>query len=71
MAGAYLFHVVQNHPSVDGNKRAGALAARVFLLMNDAKFDPTELDYGDLVLAVAPGRADKAACIAFFKQHVK
>ena len=31
MAAAYLFHIVQNHPFVDGNKRAGAAAAVVFL----------------------------------------
>jgi death-on-curing protein len=40
MAAALLFHIVQNHPFVDGNKRAGAAAARVFVLMNDAAFDP-------------------------------
>jgi death on curing protein len=71
MAGAYLFHLVQNHPFIDGNKRTGALVARVFLLMNGAKFDPSEQEYGDLVLAVASGRTDKAACIAFFHQHVR
>jgi death on curing protein len=27
MAAAYLFHIVSNHPFVDGNKRAGVLAA--------------------------------------------
>ena len=35
MAAAYLFHLVQNHPFVDGNKRVGAVAAVVFLLTND------------------------------------
>jgi len=27
MAGAYLFHIIRNHPFVDGNKRTGAIAA--------------------------------------------
>jgi death on curing protein len=27
MASAYLFHVVQNHPFLDGNKRVGTAAA--------------------------------------------
>jgi death-on-curing protein len=35
MAAAYLFHICQNHPFVDGNKRAGANAAITFLLIND------------------------------------
>ncbi len=34
MAAAYLFHIVSNHPFVDGNKRAGLLAAQVFLDVN-------------------------------------
>jgi death on curing protein len=34
MASAYLFHLAQNHPFIDGNKRVGANAAIAFLLMN-------------------------------------
>jgi death-on-curing protein len=69
MAAAYAFHIVSNHPFVDGNKRAGAVAARVFLLLNDANFDPTEEAYGDLILAIASGQATKDDAIAFFRQH--
>jgi death-on-curing protein len=71
MGAAYLFHLTSNHPFIDGNKRIGAAAARVFLLMNDAEFDPDEQSYGDLVLDLAAGKLDKADVIAFFKQHVK
>src|SRR5258708_34604682 len=39
MAAAYLFHLCQNHPFIDGNKRVGANAAITFLLMND--WEPT------------------------------
>ncbi|MFN9295232.1 MAG: type II toxin-antitoxin system death-on-curing family toxin [Planctomyces sp.] len=35
MAAAYLYHIVQNHPFIDGNKRTGAAAAIIFLSMND------------------------------------
>ncbi len=35
MAAAYLSHLVQNHPFIDGNKRAGTVAALVFLDIND------------------------------------
>jgi len=34
MAAAYLFHITQNHPFVDGNKRTGAVASLVFLSLN-------------------------------------
>ncbi len=43
MAAAYLFHIVSNHPFVDGNKRAGMLAAVVFLDVNGITIDhPSE-----------------------------
>src|SRR5579864_1839590 len=41
MAAAYLFHICQNHPFVDGNKR-GANAAITFLLINDWEVDLSE-----------------------------
>jgi len=34
MAAAYAFHICQNHPFVDGNKRMALAAALVFLEMN-------------------------------------
>lgn len=45
MAAAYLLHLCQNHPFVDGNKRVGANAAITFLLINDwdATFSAEEL----------------------------
>ena len=33
MAAAHLFHLVQNHPFVDGNKLVGAAVAYVFLAL--------------------------------------
>ena len=33
MAAAYLFHIVRDHPFIDGNKRTGAVAAVVFLMI--------------------------------------
>jgi len=61
MAAAYLFHIVKNHPFVDGNKRAGMLAAVVFLDVNGISIDrPSEALY-ELTMGVAEGRIDKAA----------
>ncbi len=59
MAAAYLFHIVRNHPFVDGNKRAGLGAALAFLDGNGVSIDrPTPLLY-DATIAVAEGRLDK------------
>ncbi|MBE0585562.1 MAG: type II toxin-antitoxin system death-on-curing family toxin [Desulfofustis sp.] len=60
MAAAYLFHLVKNHPFLDGNKRVGAVAALVFLLLNGHCFDAPEEDFTEMVLSVARGEIDKA-----------
>jgi death-on-curing protein len=71
MAAAYLFHLCQNHPFVDGNKRTGANAAITFLLMND--WEPTfeDPELVDLVLSVASGKLRKPALIAAFESRCK
>jgi death-on-curing protein len=70
MATAYLFHLVKNHPFVDGNKRVGAVAAVVFLALNDLALDAPVSEFEELVLAVAQGQADKQAIAQFFREHV-
>jgi death-on-curing protein len=70
MATAYLFHLVKNHPFVDGNKRVGAVAAVVFLALNDLTLDAPVSEFEELVLAVAQGQADKQAIAQFFREHV-
>lgn len=69
MAAAYLFHIVQNHPFIDGNKRAGAVTADVFMTMNDLQLTATEDEYAELVLAVARGELGKSAVAEFFRTH--
>ncbi len=67
MAAAYLFHLVMNHPFVDGNKRVGAVAARTFLTLNGWRLDLPPDELYDLVIAVTEGRADKSAVAATFR----
>ncbi len=71
MAAAYLFHIVQNHPFVDGNKRTGAVAALVFLALNDVVIDVEEDVFESVVWAVARGEAAKATVSEFFRKHAK
>jgi death-on-curing protein len=67
MAAAYLYHLVLDHPFVDGNKRVGLHAAYVFLRLNgwDMVVDPSSLY--DLVIGVAEGRVDKTAIASVFR----
>jgi death-on-curing protein len=69
MAAAYLFHIVRNHPFVDGNKRVGAVAAYVFLMLNDTRLTADNDAYADLVLSVACGNTSKSAVAEFFRKH--
>lgn len=68
MAAAYLFHLVQNHPFVDGNKRTGLLSALVFLALNGVVLDQATPVLYDLTMAVAEGRLDKSAIAATLRQ---
>lgn len=71
MAAAYLFHLSQNHPFMDGNKRVGANAAITFLLMNN--WEPTfgEDELVDLVLSVASSGLSKARLIEVFESRCR
>ena len=71
MAAAYLFHLVKNHPFVDGNKRVGAVTALIFLYLNGFDFDAPENDLAEMVLAVARGDIDKADVAVFIRRHTR
>ena len=60
MAAAYLFHLVSNHPFVDGNKRVGAVAALIFMELNGLAASPPQKELYEAVMAVARGELDKA-----------
>ena len=69
MAAAYLFHVVRNHPFLDGNKRTGAVAAVVFLIINGIELQADEESFEKLVRSVAEGKTDKAKIAEFFRNN--
>ena len=69
MAAAYLFHILCNHPFIDGNKRTGAVSAFVFLALNGIELRADELVFEKLVLDVANGKADKTMIADFIKKH--
>ncbi|MEK6257349.1 MAG: type II toxin-antitoxin system death-on-curing family toxin [Planctomycetota bacterium] len=69
MAAAYLFHLVENHPFLDGNKRVGTAAAIVFLKINGLSIKVTDEEMTNFVLEVAQGRIDKSAIAEFLRSH--
>ena len=69
MAAAYLFHLVQNHPFLDGNKRIGLAAALAFLGLNDLVLETSELELTELVMGVARGERSKSEVAVYFEHH--
>ena len=54
-AAALLQSIVAGHPLVDGNKRLGWIAIRMFYRLNDADLRPTPDEAFGLVVSVASG----------------
>jgi len=69
MAAAYLFHITQNHPFVDGNKRTGAVASLVFLSLNGVEIKAAENKFENTVLSVAEGKINNKAVVAKFLRN--
>jgi death on curing protein len=59
MAAAHAFHICQNHPFFDGNKRVGLASALVFLDLNGIQLDDQEGKLYDLMMGVAKGETGK------------
>jgi death on curing protein len=59
MAAAYAFHIAQNQPFVDGNKRTGLAAALVFLDVNNTVVTDPDGRLYQAMLDLADHRLDK------------
>lgn len=71
IAAAYAFHIAQNQPFLDGNKRTAMGSALTFLKLNGVaptNFDSDELY--DAMIAIAEKRLDKAGLAEIFRKHL-
>jgi death-on-curing protein len=69
-AAAYLFHICQNNPFIDGNKRVTLVSALIFLAMNNLPIDYDESTLEKLTRSVAEGKAKKKEVAAFFSKSL-
>lgn len=67
-AAAYLYHIVQNHPFNDANKRTGFGAAYLFLKANNVSILFDDESFESLVVEVAKGKKTKKE-ISYFFEH--
>ena len=70
MAAAYLFHISQNHPFHDGDKRAAAMAALVFLDVNGVRKLPPPKRFEKITLRVAAGEITKEKLTEWMEKQV-
>lgn len=71
IAAAYAFHLAQNQPFLDGNKRTAMGAALTFLEINGldvAKFEDGQLY--DAMIGIAEKRLDKAGLAEVFRSQL-
>lgn len=59
MAAAYAFHICQNHPFFDGNKRTALASALVFLELNDISLNDPKGKLLKAMLNMAKGTFGK------------
>lgn len=71
MAAAYLYHVVRNHPFVDGNKRVGLVMLLAFLGLNSHWLDAEPVEIERLVQGIAKGTTSKAETAVFVQQNLR
>ncbi len=71
MASAYAFHLCQNHPFIDGNKRVALASALVFLSINGIEInDPDEVLY-EAMIGVASSHWTKQQLYECFLELAK
>lgn len=71
MAAAYAFHIAENQPFLDGNKRAALGAALVFLDVNGAPVPEATDALHEAMIALAEGRLDKMGLAAILRELVE
>ncbi|MDL2205291.1 type II toxin-antitoxin system death-on-curing family toxin [Eubacteriales bacterium OttesenSCG-928-N13] len=68
-AARLCFSLVMNHPFIDGNKRIGAHAMLVFLMLNGIELAFTQDDFSGTILKLAAGEIDYNGLLKWLLIH--
>lgn len=71
MAAAYGFHLSQNQPFMDGNKRTAGMCMMTFLVINGYEPTATPTEYYEAMIKVSEGRMKKSALTKWIKAHCR
>ncbi len=71
MAAAYAYHLAENPPFIDGNKRTAITAALYFLELNGVNTSTlANAELFDAMIGIAEKRLDKAGLAAMFRARL-
>jgi death on curing protein len=71
MASAYAYHISENHPFIDGNKRTALVSALVFLDINGYVCTSSEALIYKTMMKVAKGEMKKQELVVFFMKNAE
>jgi death-on-curing protein len=71
MAAAYTYHICQNHPFVDGNKRTALAVSLIFLDINGYFIDCSDEKLYNAIMNIADEKTSKQELIKFYEQIAK
>lgn len=71
MASAYGYHLCQNHPFVDGNKRIALVVMDTFLRVNGWEITAEDRAIYSLMLALASGQVDKSQLAQCLRENCR
>lgn len=71
LAAAYAYHIAENQPFLDGNKRTAITTALAFLELNGVSTSAlTDSQLYDAMIAIAEKRLDKAGMAEVFRRQL-
>ncbi len=68
MAAAYAFHICQNHPFIDGNKRTALASALVFLGLNGVELADRRGKLYQAMISLASGSLNKVGFASILRE---
>jgi death-on-curing protein len=71
LAAAYGIGIANNHPFVDGNKRAAFLAVGLFLALNGWRLTVAQAEATLVMFDVAASVIDEEGFVAWIREHLK
>lgn len=70
LAAAYAWSIIQNHPFVDGNKRTGLVACRVFLRLNGYDLLASADEKYEVFMGIGSGAVSEGELVQWLRERI-